>query len=239
MALFKSQVLTQASGSVGGLTYSHAKGGMYMRARSTPVNPNTAQQQVVRQAQSLLSQMWQTTLSDEMRSEWNVYSANVARRNRVGDTIHLSGIAMFTRCNVPRVQAGLPVVQRGPATFTLGDAPELVSVTQVSANGSPASMTLDVPEPGLEDVSLLIYVSRPISPTVTFFNGPFRFNSAVTPSSGAQFSFPLNPALIQQTITPGNDFVVRARISYPDGRLSDASTLRVRATITFPQAATP
>ena len=36
---FTSQVYTQASGSVGGLTYSHNRSGMYTRARSTPTDP--------------------------------------------------------------------------------------------------------------------------------------------------------------------------------------------------------
>ena len=49
--LFKSAAFTQASGSVGGLTFAHNRGGMYTRARSIPVNPKTQQTGRCREAQ--------------------------------------------------------------------------------------------------------------------------------------------------------------------------------------------
>ncbi|KKM06452.1 hypothetical protein LCGC14_1743870, partial [marine sediment metagenome] len=46
--LFKSGLITQGSGSIGGLTASHNRGGMYFRARTIPTNPATSFQTVVR-----------------------------------------------------------------------------------------------------------------------------------------------------------------------------------------------
>ena len=48
--LFRGTHLTDASGSLSGVTYSHNRGGAYTRNRSIPVNPNTVQQQAVRNA---------------------------------------------------------------------------------------------------------------------------------------------------------------------------------------------
>jgi len=41
---FKSPILSQASGSIAGITFSHNRGGMYVRARAVPTNPGSPQQ---------------------------------------------------------------------------------------------------------------------------------------------------------------------------------------------------
>lgn len=244
MALIKSLIMSQASGSVGGVTYSRAKGGMYIRARSMPVNPSTPYQQAVRQAQSILSQRWQTTLTDVQRSSWDIYAANVARRNRLGDTIHLSGISMYVRCNVPRIQiadgATIEVADLAPSDYTLGDPPVLLGLVQTAAvegpPAVPASIALTVGTIPNDGTHLIVYVSRPISPTVRYFNGPYRLNGSKAESGeGSPWSsYPMDPATVIMPFEPGVDVVVRARLAYPDGRLSDATVLRERITIHYP-----
>lgn len=221
MALLKSALLTQASGSVGGVTFSRAKGGMYIRARSMPVNPDTVYQQAVRQAQGTLSARWQTTMTPTQRSGWEIYAANVPRRNRLGDTIHLSGIAMYTRCNVSRIQAGLPVVDDGPNSYTIGDPPDLTGVAW--SNSGPNTLTLNYNVTTDPADRLLVYVSRPISPTVNFFRGPYRYNGS--PAGGAG-TYVIDEATLLMPLTQGNDVILRARWAYVDGRLSDVTTYR-------------
>lgn len=229
MALLKSALLTQASGSVGGVTFSRAKGGMYIRARSMPINPDTVYQQAVRQAQGTLSARWQTTLTPTQRSGWEIYAANVPRRNRLGDTINLSGIAMYTRCNVPRLQAGLAIVDDGPGEYTTGDP---LVITGLTWNGIGAhSVKVDYDAPGTNTDNVLIYVSRPISPTVNFFRGPFRYNGT---ADGATTTYTVQEATLLMPLTAGNDVIIRARVSYADGRLSDVTQWRGPITIPIP-----
>lgn len=230
MALFKSQIVTQASGSVGGVTMSRAKGGMYLRARSMPVNPNSPYQAAVRAAQGLLAQRWQTTLTDVQRSGWEIYAANVSRKNRLGDVIHLSGIAMFTRCNVPRIQAGLSIVDDGPSNFTVGDPPTGLFVVFEEVEGeNEMRVNYDalIPTTG----SVLFYISRPISPTVRYFKGPFRYNGFASGAGGSKVVSAANLAL---PLTVGNDVVVRARAAYVDGRLSEPVEVRESISLDIP-----
>lgn len=230
MALFKSQLITQASGSVGGVTFTRTRSGMTLRARSMPVNPATQYQQVVRNAQSIVSQAWQTNLTDLQREAWTNYAAEISRTNKLGDSIRLTGQQMFVRCNAPRVQAELAIIADGPTDFTLGDP---VTVTGfVTSAGTPNTMTLIWSAGGFEEEDiLLVYVSRPMAITRNFFKGPFRFNSSPEAGGG---SIDLDEATLPQPVAAGNKVVARIRVTYADGRLSDAVETSLIATVPVP-----
>jgi len=114
---FKSAIVTQASGSIGGLTAAHNKGGMYLRSRATPVNPQTAAQVAIRNAMSQLTTAWQETLTAAQRDAWRTYAENVLLPDKLGEPRNIGGIGMYIRSNVPRLQAGLARVDDGPVVF--------------------------------------------------------------------------------------------------------------------------
>lgn len=217
MALFKSQLVTQASGSVGGITFTRTRSGMTLRARSMPVNPNTEYQQRMRSIQSTLAQAWQSTLTDLQRAGWETYAANVPRRNKLGDTIHLTGNTMFIRCNSPRLQADLPLAADAPAEFTLGDpVPEPLSQVKLGATNSIEFVWTPAILPATSQV--LVYVSRPVGVTRNFFKGPFRFQGK---AAGNLAEFIGDSAMLPLPIHTGDKVFVRWRVTYDDGRLSD------------------
>src|SRR5690606_20282519 len=113
----KSALLTTGSGSVGGLTLSHNAGGLYLRARRTPVNPSSLQQQAVRNAMAILTSAWGNVLTESQRQGWTTYGQNTPRTGKLGDQIVLSGISWYVACNVPRLQAGMTRVDAPPTTF--------------------------------------------------------------------------------------------------------------------------
>src|SRR3972149_1576389 len=119
MALFKSALITQASGSIFGMTFSHNRGGAYIRARTVPTNPGSAYQPAVRGFLSQLVNHWQDTLTPEEREAWQYYAENVSVPNALGDPVFLSGLNHYVRANVPRLQAGLTRVDVAPVTFNL------------------------------------------------------------------------------------------------------------------------
>jgi hypothetical protein len=118
--LFKSALVTSISGSIGGMTGSHNRSGMYLRARAIPVNPNTAQQQVVRSAMRDLASRWVETLTAFQREDWDVYGSLVPLPNSLGTPVEQSGIAAYQRSNIPRIQNGLPITDDAPTVFNLG-----------------------------------------------------------------------------------------------------------------------
>lgn len=210
-----------ASGKVGAHVAAHNSGGQYLRARTTPTNPNTTFQQDVRNAVRTLTTRW-NTLTDEQRFGWETYGRNVTLRNRLGDQIKISGIAHYTRSNSPRFQAGLPIIDNAPGVFDLGDIFSGIDTIDVGATTGTLtfSPTADwiVNATGSEN-SLLLYASRPQNPSINFFKGPYRFCAEVNSqqASTGTFTFTLPFA---GTLGLNQQIFTTSRVTRGDGRLS-------------------
>lgn len=218
--IFKSQFLQQASGSLGGVTYSHNRGGMYTRQRSIPTNPNSPQQQAVRAIFGSLSILWQSTLTSAQRSAWTDYAAVISWLNALGDGITLTGQQMYVRCNTPRIQAGLARVDDGPTVGNLGDYTN-PSFAYDSAN-SEMDVTFDNTDSWAneDDSAMLIYTSRQRAPTINFFKGPYQLAGII---AGDSVTPPTSPAAIAAPFVcaAGNRCFARAIVTRADGRLSE------------------
>lgn len=214
-------MLTQMSGSLGGITASHNRGGLYLRARAIPVNPATPQQETVRQATSFLTDAWNNTLTAAQREAWTVYADNVPIANKLGNVGNIPGLAMYVRSNVPRIQAALPVVNDGPTNFTLG------SFTEPSFGGDATADEVDVTFDNTDawanedDAALLVYASRPQNVTKVFFKGPYRLAGII---AGDSATAPTSPAAIAApfAFVAGQRVFCFVRASRADGRLSEA-----------------
>lgn len=214
--LFKSQLLTQASGSLGGVTASRNKGGMYFRARALVTNPNSPGQQDVRAAMSLLVDRWVTVLTPAQRAGWGVYATNVPLIGPTGDPRDVGAIGQYVRSNVPRLRAGLSVVDTAPTTFDQAPAPDVTGLGAISGVGIGNGLTLTISNvPGAGDV--LVQSARPQNPSVLFFKGPFRF-------AGVDDMSPLTitNANLPWACELGARMFVRCRFTMDDGRLGPA-----------------
>lgn len=188
---FKSQVYTQTSGSIGGITYSHNKGGLYTRARRIPVNPNTSYQATVRNLLSQLQTYWQA-LTNTQRNAWSVWAQNMSFTNLLGDSESYTPNNCYQLCNVQRLQAGLSRIDNAPVIFELAQlTPPVATIT---AAGTTVSMAFANTDAWANEVGggLLIWASRPQQPTINYFKGPYRFAGKV---AGAA-SPPTTPATI-------------------------------------------
>jgi hypothetical protein len=215
---FKSQVLTQASGSVGGVTYAHNAGGLYQRARSIPTDPATAQQQVVRNAVSQLVTRWNNILTQVQRDSWDVYGQNVPVIDTLGDSILISGIAWYIKSNVPRRQIVTAPVDPGPTVFSRESLTD--PSFEVTAATDIASVVFDNTDGWANEVGgfLMCFFSRPQNASINFFKGPYRFadvvtGAAVPPASPAPITLPFPVAV-------GNKVFGRFLALGSDGRTS-------------------
>ena len=217
--LFKSAFLTQASGSVGGVTASRNRGGQYFRARAVPVNPGTPQQSAIRGFVTALSNDWINTLTQADRDLWNVYAANVTLVGPLGDPINVSGLNMYVRSNVPRLQAAEPRVDQGPDIFDIGDYTNPSFALDEPADEVDVTFTDTDDWANEDDAAMLIYASRPQNPTINFFKGPYRFAGAI---QGDSITPPTSPAAIALPfpVAVGQRIFLRANVSRADGRLS-------------------
>lgn len=220
--------VAQASGSMGGTTFSHNRGGPYMRTRAIPTNPGSEFQAIVRQAMSDLSSQWSDILTQAERDLWDTYALNVPLPNAFGEARNVGGIGMFNRCNISRIQTGLQVILAAPTIFNLGEftAPTLESAT------APNTMSIGFqPEDNWAEESgsaMLIYGSRGTNPGINYFKGPYRFMGRI---DGDDTTPPTAPAAMVNPfpLVATQRVFLRAVVSRLDGRLS--SDFRFRGVV--------
>lgn len=222
----KSALLTSMSGSIGGMTGARNRGGLYLRARTIPVNPNTQRQRDVRDALSTLVARWNDELSDAERAAWDLYASQVPLTDALGDEIQVSGVNMYVRSNTARLAAGSNPIDAAPTIFAL--AP-LVSLSGTGVtNAASANLVVAFNTPGSWNSGpnnrLLVYCSRPEN-SGRVPKGPFRLAGVVEGNSGsppasATFTTPF-------VVAAGQRVRIEARLSLFDGRLSTRSSVEV------------
>jgi hypothetical protein len=217
--LIKSQILTQASGSIAGLTGSHNRGGMYFRARTIPTNPAPSFQVTVRNIMGQLTAAWMGSLTVLQQHWWQVYDDNVTLINALGDPIHIGALPHFIRSNVGRMQAGLAMIEDAPHIYNLG---ELGNVAfSATADDQKVSIAYTGADAWCDedDSHMLCYASRPQNPTINYFKGPYRYLGKIdgnsitppTPPEELDSAFPIAAAQL---------VYCQVRVSRADGRLS-------------------
>lgn len=228
---FRSQVYTAVSGSIGGTTYAHNKGGMYARGRGTPVNPNSARQQAVRNNLALLSTRWSQTLTQSQRDAWENWAANNLVTDAFGEPLQLSGQQMYIRCNAIRKSAmatAIATVDDGPTVQGLAD--NIIGTFQADDGDPDGNLSYDDTLPWCDEdgAALLIYMSRQQSPGIKFFKGPFRYAALI---EGDSVTPPTTPEAVTspfgETFTAGNRLFLRAIVTRADGRPSPYQNIDV------------
>lgn len=221
-----------ASGSIAGTTFARNRSGNYMRARTKPINPNSAShgllgvddstsQGKVRSAMAALSHKWADILTSDQRTAWNLYAASVAMKNRLGEAIHLSGYNHYMRSNVIRMSEYNNSFDDGPTDFTLPEKDPSITIVPAAGTGLIA-LTFDdtmvwVDE---DDAALQIWQGRPQNPQRNFFNGPYL---GLKDKAGNSETPITSPESFSQLIkcSEGQRVWCKFRIRRADGRISE------------------
>jgi len=150
------QLDSKISGSKGNTTWAKNKGGAYIRQRSSPTNPNSARQQVVRVelAQSALN--WRA-LTEANRLAWREYALAHPYTNRIGEEKTLSGNAMYNKLNCRVLDIALASLAAPPVYAAPGP---LLTFTVVRASATTATLTFTA-TPLPAGVRLQVWMSTP------------------------------------------------------------------------------
>lgn len=230
MALFKSQMATSASGSIGGITYSRNRSGMYMRARAVPVQPNSSAQLQVRNALTDLVTAWKETLTAAQRAAWELYAQNVPVVNPLGDSVNNSGQNWYIGANTPRLQAiaklsaTIARVDPGPTIFDRG-AFTTPTITYDESTGLGVTYTTADAFNSEDEAAMFIYQGAPQDAGVNFFKGPYRLVGIIegdssTPPSSPKLVGAATLTSLGYTVTTGQKVWTAVAVSRADGRLS-------------------
>ena len=221
MALIKyGGGIIQMSGSVAGNTHARNRSGNYMRARTKPVNPNTNRQIQIRSCVAYLAEYWNESLSAAQRAAWNLYGASVAMKNKLGETIYLTGFNHFIRSNTIREMQHLGVIADGPTEFTLPDKDAFFSA-DFDESPQRITITCDWGMAWLSETGAFMHIRQgyPQNGSRNFFASPYRNVGVILGSSTPWDSpVPFSPVF---ALAEGQRDWVSARISRADGRLTE------------------
>lgn len=213
---------TDLSGSLGGITASHNRGGMYFRNRSIPVNPNSPRQIIVRNALSELVTAWNNILTAAQRSDWEDYAANVPVTDVLGQSRFLSGQQWYLKANSPRTGAGEARIDDAPVTFT--EATLSIGSIGTIVPGAADVGTVEINFTNTDEWAiadggfLFAQLGIPQNGSINFFKGPFRFAG----SEAGAIVPPATPLILVSPfgISSNQKIFARARSSNADARLS-------------------
>ena len=213
--------ITDARGSIGGTTLSRNRYGNYMRARITPVNPNSSAQQKVRNDMGSVVSLWFSTLSSVQRAAWGVYAAGINFTNKLGESITLTGFNHFVRTNIARKSNGMTIVTTAPVELTLPPTDSEFDIA-VSEGSQLMTVTFDDTADWCSEDSghMSIHQGMPQNSARNFFGGHFRRIGNILGNSAAPITSPQTVTLTFPAAVTQKDWAF-GRVQRADGRLSE------------------
>lgn len=173
-------------GSMGNNTWQRGRFGAILRARTTPVDPQSTAQIETRSALSQLSQTWKNDLLQVVRDGWNTYAQNTPWTNTFGDPVTLTGRQMFIRTNLPNLRFRNDVIEFPPSIPGVPSNPQVVTVTATAADGVQIT---DIDSQGLGATDFLfVYRAGPFTQAKNFYKGPWTFVDTVDQGTGLPFT---------------------------------------------------
>lgn len=220
--------VVQMSGSIAGSVFSRNKSGNYIRPRTKPVNPQSGRQEFIRAVVSLLASHWHVYLTAVERDLWEVYAAAVAMKNKLGETIHLSGFNHFIRVNSCQRMLNEAIIEAAPSTLSLMEKDETTLLSEEDIAAQTLTFTFDDTNWGVGDDEkywLHFYQGKPQLVSRTSYHGPWRWMSAAGTVAGALGTQTLP---VEYAIAVGQRQWCQARMVSHSGRTSEIWTLASR-----------
>jgi len=211
--------ITQMSGSIAGNTFARNRSGNYVRARTKPVNPNSAAQITCRSGIAQIVAYWNDIVTPNERIAWSTYANAVAFKNKLGETTYLSGFNHFVRYNAIYLrQAGL-IEASGPSVLALPAQDSTVSVVaKVTGNNLEITYDAGAEWQSIPGSQMIIWCGQPQLATRNFFAGPWKLAGGIAIGQA-------NPKVISApyTLILGQKIWIYARIliAPTDPRLSN------------------
>lgn len=214
--------ITAMSGSIAGNTFARNRFGYYVRARTKPTNTHSVKQEFIRAIISYLSEYWHGVLDVDERAAWAVYAAAVLMKNKLGESINITGFNHFIRSNSLELLMAESLIEAAPTVLSLPDKDPLLVCSEEAIAGQTFTFTCDTSgwaANGDPKFGIIIHQGKPQLASRNFFNGPWRYMDFIDATEGAAgtgtlaASFPF--ALDQKVWFQARIITVAGRVSEP------------------------
>lgn len=166
----KNKLFDEASGSIGGFTFAGSQGGMYMKTKSNPKNPNSSKQRLVRNAMASATVKWRTMTSAQ-RKVWDNWGSTLEKQDILGNKVEISGWSAFAGAFILTKRGDLYNETVGANTsiksgyMSIGTLNAVQGTTKLQITNSVA-----VPE------ATLVFVSPVVDQTINNFGGTYDYS---------------------------------------------------------------
>ncbi|HEV2207697.1 MAG TPA: hypothetical protein VG167_02925 [Verrucomicrobiae bacterium] len=193
----------QRHGAIGPVVYQGGRYGTVARARVTPINPRTINQQNARSILATVASEWRG-LTDAVREAWKALGAQMPGK--------IGGFQAYVRINATLVTCGLAKKEEPPLIPALG----IITCDGLSADDTPLVTLKGVVDTVAPD-KFLVEAVRPVSPGINNVNAHFRLIDVVaghaapavdldlTEAYTGRFGAPVLGQRISVRITPMKD----------------------------------
>jgi hypothetical protein len=169
-----------------------------------------------------VSAYWSDTLTIAQRAAWAVFAAAVSTKNKLGETIYLSGFNQFVKSNIALVNGGKAMVAAGPVVLEL-PGEDTAFASAIDAGTSLITLTFDEEKDWCDEdeAHLIVQMGLPKAAGVNFFGGPWRHAGVIDGDNAAPPTTPDTSLTVPFVVGNGQKVWTRAKIQRADGRLSD------------------
>jgi len=214
-----SALVSGMSGKLNGSVFAKNRGGLYLRTKVTPVNPQTASQVAARNLLTTFSQGWKS-LTAGQRVSWNNAVENFQTTDVFGDLKKPSGLQLYIRLNANISNAGGAAIVVPP--LPTGAA----GLTALSLAALFTGATFDItfaPTPVPAGMALYIEATPGLSAGISNANSRFR-TIGVEPAAGSSvIDFSAEYAAKFGALATGQKVFVRAKfINIATGEVSQS-----------------
>lgn len=226
--------IVQIAGSIAGSVFARNRFGNYIRPRTKPVNPHSVRQESARTIVSYLAEYWHSELTPVERGLWDTYAAAVAMKNRLGETIHLTGFNHFVRSNSAALIFENPIIDAAPTILSLADKDVTCQCTEEDIANQTFTFVCDATKWAADGdiyAALLIYQGQPQLASRNFFATPWRWIGQFRAVAGALGTVTLNAGF---AFALGQKVWFQARVLTISYRLSERWALDPRTIVADP-----
>lgn len=165
-------ILGQLRGSVAGNKFSRNTFGSYVARKSSPVNPMSPAQTLVRERMSGIAKAWSGALTEVQRGAWRALCQGYPVTDVFGDSQVLTGIAMFVKVNIIRRLIGDVPLADPPADLEVNP---IVSVALAAPVAGGSTLSIAFGADCTADERLIVKVAMNVAPGVQFIKNRLRF----------------------------------------------------------------
>ncbi len=156
-------------GSIGGTTYSRNTFANYIRNKTSPVNPNTVAQQLVRNRLGAMSQSW-AGIGEANRTSFIDGAPTWTNTNIFNQAIDYTGFSLYGRLNRNRQEINEPLL----TTFVLPDEVDSFDSLSLVADTTGGTMEITFSPAIAATHKVIVRATAPLTAGTQFVRNQFR-----------------------------------------------------------------